>query len=195
MQGETFIFFGIVGSGKGTQVNLLRGYLKKKDGREQVYVYPGNEYRKLISSGSYVGNLIKDSVTKGELQPGFLTDSIVTNTLVSSLTPEKHLIIDGYPRAVTQSVSLEAMVRFFRRENVKIIYLELSKEEATQRNLLRGRHDDTEEGLKKRFEEYENNVVPSMNYFKDKKNYKIYTVNGEQSIENVHKDIIASLGL
>src|SRR3989338_3297662 len=141
--GQTFVFFGIVGSGKGTQVKLLMDYLKKKDGKDSVYVYPGNEYRKIIESDSYTGSLIKDSISRGELQPGFLTDSIVANILISFLTPDKNLIADGYPREVTQSVSFEQMLKFFKRENIKIIYIEVGKEEAMKRNLLRGRHDDT----------------------------------------------------
>jgi len=194
MQSSTFVFFGIVGSGKGTQVKLLMDFLKKKDGQESVYAYPGDEYRKLIKSGSFAGSLVKDPLSRGELLPGFLTDAIVTNILISNLTPDKHLIADGYPRAVEQSVSFEKMMNFFKRDQVKIIYIEVGREEGIRRNLLRGRHDDTQEGLAKRFDEYANNVVPAMNYFKDKENYKIYTINGEQSVENVHKDIIAALG-
>ena len=98
MQPQTFVFFGIVGSGKGTQVKLLMDFLKKKDGKECVYAYPGDEYRKIIQSGSYTGSLMKDSVTRGELQPGFFSDAIVLNILISSLTAENHLIADGYPR-------------------------------------------------------------------------------------------------
>ena len=63
-----------------------------------------------------------------------------------------------------------------------------------KRNLLRGRADDTEEGLAKRFNEYVNNVVPAMNYFEDKDGYEIYSINGDQSIEAVHQDIINKLG-
>ncbi|OGI68204.1 hypothetical protein A2732_02740 [Candidatus Nomurabacteria bacterium RIFCSPHIGHO2_01_FULL_40_10] len=191
---QTFVFFGIVGSGKGTQVKLLMDFLKTRDGREIVYAYPGNEYRKLIESGSYTGSLVKGPVSRGELLPGFLTDAIVTNILILSLTPEKHLIADGYPRAVAQSMSFEKMMEFYKRKDIKIIYIEVKKEEGIKRNLLRGRHDDTGEGLAKRFDEYVNNVVPAMNYFKDKENYKIYPINGEQSVENVHKDIIEALG-
>ena len=69
----------------------------------------------------------------------------------------------------------------------------LSEEEAMKRNLLRGRADDTEEGLRKRFNEYKNNVLPAMNYFKEKEGYEIYTINGEQTIEEVHKEIIKAL--
>lgn len=195
MQPQTFVFFGIIGSGKGTQVKLLMDLLKEKKEDECVYVYPGDEYRKLVRSGSYVGELIKDSMERGYLQPNFLTDSIVSGILISSLDSEKHLIVDGYPRTLIQSKNFEDMMAFFKRENVKIIYLKLSDEEARKRNLLRGRTDDTEEGIKKRIDEYKNNVVPAMDYFKDKADYKIYTINGEQSIEEVHKDIIKAINL
>jgi adenylate kinase family enzyme len=170
-------------------------FLKEKDGKECVYAYPGNEYRKLVESGSYVGNIVKESMTQGHLQPDFLTDSIVANILVSSLSPEKCLIADGYPRTLVQSKNFEEMMNFFSRKDIKIIYIELSKEEATKRNLLRGRADDTKEGIEKRFNEYVNKVVPAMNYFKDKAGYTLYTINGEQSREDVHKDIIKALNL
>ncbi|PIR68280.1 hypothetical protein COU49_01790 [Candidatus Nomurabacteria bacterium CG10_big_fil_rev_8_21_14_0_10_35_16] len=195
MQPQTFVFFGQVGSGKGTQVELLVKFLKEKDGRDCVSTSTGNEYRKMIESGTHVGDLIKDSLARGELQPDFLTNAIFANVLATNLSSNKHLIADGYPRTVVQSETFEAMMRFYKRENIKIIYIELSEEEAMKRNLLRGRHDDTEEGIRRRFAEYVNNVLPAMNYFKDKDNYEIYTINGEQIIEKVHQDIIKVIGL
>jgi len=193
MQAQTFVFFGQVGSGKGTQVKFLADFLKGHDRRECVQTSTGNEYRKLMESENYIGTLVKDSVIRGELQPDFLTNAIVTNILTLSLSPEKHLIADGYPRTLIQSETFEAMMKFFKREDVKIIYIEVGKEEAIKRMMLRGRHDDTKEGIAKRFDEYKNNVIPAMNYFKDKTSYKIYTINGEQSVEDVHKDIIKAL--
>ena len=94
-----------------------------------------------------------------------------------------------------QSKSLEQMLNFYQRKNKKIIYLELSRTEAMKRNLKRGRHDDTEAGLNKRFDEYEKNVVPSRNYLKEKKDYEFYEINGEQSVEAVHRDILKALSL
>jgi adenylate kinase len=193
MQTQTFVFFGQVGSGKGTQVKLLIDYIKSKDTNEIVYAGTGEGFRNLVNSGNYAGSLVKDIMLKGELVPDFLTNVVFGNILSSSLTQDKHLIADGYPRTVLQSEVFEQMMTFFKRENMKIIYIELSEEEAMKRNLLRGREDDTEECLRKRFNEYKNNVVPAMNYFKDKTGYEILTINGEQSIEDVHKDIIKAL--
>ena len=194
MQPQTFVFFGIVGSGKGTQVALLMDFLKKKDGKESVYTSTGIEYRKLVDSKSYSGSLVKESLERGELQPDFLTDAIVTNILLSSLTDQKHLCADGYPRTVSQAKVFEEMMKFYRRENIEIIYIEVQKVEAMKRNLLRGRTDDTEEGIEKRFDEYMNKVIPAMDYFREKENYQIHEINGEQSVEDVHKDIIKALG-
>lgn len=193
MQPQTFVFFGQVGSGKGTQIKLLTDFLKSRDGLEHVYASPGQEYRKLIESDNYTSSLVKGPLSRGELLPGFLTDAIMTNLFISFLAPEKHLITDGYPRAVAQSMSFDEMMKFYSRGDIKIIYIEISKEEAIKRLKLRGRHDDTDEGIATRFNEYVNNVIPAMNYFEDKENYKIFTINGEQSIENVHKDIMKAL--
>lgn len=193
MATQTLVFFGIVGSGKGTQVKLLTDFLKKKDGKECVYAGTGDGFRKLVESGNYAGELLKDKMNKGELIDDFFANSIIVNILSESISSEKNLILDGYPRTVEQSKVFESMMKFFKREQIKIVYIEVGKEEAMKRNLLRGRHDDTAEGLSKRFDEYVNNVVPAMNYFKDKENYKIYTINGEQSVEAVHADIIKAL--
>ena len=112
-KGYTFVFFGIVGSGKGTQVKLLMDYLKSHNGTDTVYISPGHEYRKLIESNSFAGSLVKGPLARGELLPGFLTDGVVANILLSSLAPEKNLITDGYPRAVAQSANFEQMMNFY----------------------------------------------------------------------------------
>jgi adenylate kinase family enzyme len=193
METQTFVFFGIIGSGKGTQVERLMEYLKSKDSKESLCIGTGEEFRKLVSSENYTANMVKEKMLKGELIPDFLTTSLFTNVLINSLNENKHLFTDGYPRTVRQSESLSAMMKFFKRDKVKIIYIKISEEEAVKRNLLRARHDDTEDGIAKRIEEYKNNVIPAMDYFKGKEGYEIYTINGEQNREDVFKDIIKAL--
>lgn len=192
----TFVFFGIVGSGKGTQVKLLEKYLKDNNlSSDVVATSTGEEYRKIIESGSYTGKMVKTIIEKGELQPNFLTISLFTNILISSLKENTSFITDGYPRTIEQSEAFLNAMKFYNRENVHVINIELSKEEAIKRMKLRGRSDDTDEGIAKRIEVYEKDVIPSMNYFKGKPGYTIHTINGDQTIENVFNDIVKSLNL
>lgn len=193
---HTFIFFGIVGSGKGTQVELLQKYIKENNVKEDIlFMSPGNEYRKLVGKDDFTTKRIKYNLEKGFLQPDFLTIGLLTNILISDIKEDTLIIADGFPRTIAQSEAFDHMMKFYDRGEVKIIYLELSKEEAIKRMKQRGRSDDTDEGITNRFDEYVNNVIPSMNYFKDKEGYTIYTINGEQTMEEVHNNIIKTLGL
>ena len=193
---QTFVFFGIVGSGKGTQVELLNKYLTESNISDDVlFISPGNEYRRLITNGGYTSEIVKVNLEKGFLQPDFLTTGLLTGILISNMKDNTTIVADGFPRTVAQSLAFENMMKFYGRSEVKIIYIELSKEEAVKRMKLRGRSDDTDEGISNRFDEYVNNVIPSMNYFNEKSGYTIYKINGEQSIEDVHKDIIKTLGI
>ena len=194
MTAQTFVFFGQVGSGKGTQVKLLSEYLVNKGEKMPLYAGTGEEFRKLINSDNYAADQIKGLLQKGQLVPDVITNCIFTGLFVFYLKRGDHAITDGYPRTVGQSEVFEKLMNFYDRKDVKIIYIKVSKDEALKRNKLRGRADDTDEGLAKRFEEYENNVVPAMNYFAGKEGYIIYEINGEQSVEDVHQEIISKLG-
>ncbi len=194
MQPQTFVFFGIAGSGKGTQVKLLTDYLKSKSGADTVYAGTGEGFRQMMSVPSFTSAIVKEKMSRGEYIDDFLTNALFVGILMSGLSSEKHLIADGYPRTLPQAKEFADMMKFFKRDNVNIIYIEVGKEESIKRNMLRGRHDDTPEGLEKRFDEYVTKVIPAMNYFNDKAGYKIFKINGEQSVENVHGDIIKALG-
>jgi adenylate kinase len=193
---HTFVFFGIVGSGKGTQVELIQKYLKDKNPEaEFVFVSPGAEFRSLIANQSYTGNLVKDKIDKGFLQPNFLTNGLFAKSLIENMKAESLVIADGYPRTLNQSEIFEEAMKFYKRDTVHIIYIEVGRDEAIKRMKLRGRSDDTDEGIARRFDEYVNNVLPAMRYFEGKPGYTVYTINGEQSIEDVHGEIISKLAI
>ncbi len=194
MQPKTYIFFGIVGAGKGTQIELLKKLLSEKDSREVVYVYPGNEFRKLTASGTYTGGLVKEALEAGKLQPLFLTAWTFSQALQDITGPESHIIVDAFPRNLEQIPVLDSAISFYNRTHVEMVYIEISKDEAKKRMKLRGRSDDTDEGIERRFWEYENNVVPAMKEM-EKKGYVLHVINGEQSVEAVHEEIKTKLGL
>src|SRR3989344_4520915 len=175
---QTFVFFGIVGSGKGTQVGLLMDYLKQKDGRECVYIGTGEIFRQIITSlaNDEMTLAAKEILDSGRLMPDEITSKLVSEKIESQMSSDKHVIFDGYPRTVPQSEYFIKEMQPQKRGDIKIIYIALSKEEAMKRNLLRGRHDDTEEGLAKRFEEYKKKVIPAMDYFRGKDGYTIYSI-------------------
>ena len=193
MQPQTFVFFGIAGSGKGTQVKLLTDYLKSKGGGDTVYAGTGEGFRHMMATPGFTSEIVKEKMSRGEYIDDFLTNALFVGILMSELSPEKNLIADGYPRTLPQAKEFADMMNFFKRDNINVIYIEVGKEESIKRNMLRGRQDDTPEGLEKRFDEYMTKVIPAMNYFNDKPGYKIIKINGEQSIEMVHGDIIKAL--
>lgn len=191
----TFIFFGIVGSGKGTQVELLQKYLEENFKDNSVIVFaPGNFYRELVKDEkSFTGQIIKESLTNGNLQPDSLTNSFFVNKLVNDLNQDSFLLTDGYPRTISQAKTLDEIMNFYKRENLQIININLEKEEAISRMKLRGRHDDTDTGITKRIDEYLNNVLPAMEYLKSLGNYNFVEIDGFQSVELVHKQIIEKI--
>ncbi|MEI7810202.1 MAG: nucleoside monophosphate kinase [bacterium] len=196
MDTQTIVFFGIIGSGKGTQIERLMKYFQQMDSyKEPVYAGTGEEFRKLVKSEGFLAERVRETMVKGELQPDFLTTSLFTNVLTNNLNDDKHLITDGFPRTVHQSESFDSMMKFFKRENIKIIHIDISEDEVVKRNTLRGRVDDTPEGIERRIQEYKDNVVPSMEYFRNKEGYQIFKINGEQAMDRVFEDIINVLEL
>lgn len=194
MQTKTYLFFGNVGAGKGTQISLLKDFLAK-DGSNVVYAYPGEYFRNLVSVDGYTNSLGKEILDKGNLMPLFLVAEAVTSPIVRDLKSQNdHIIFDGFPRSLAQVPVFESILEFYRRENPEIIYIDISKEESKKRLLARKRHDDTEDGIEMRFEEYEKNVLPALHALEEKK-IKIHKINGEQTIEEVKKEMFEKLGL
>jgi len=79
----------------------------------------------------------------------------------------KPFLLDGYPRT---RVAAEHLLQAFGRLGVpvsKVLHLSISKQEMLNRALLRGRIDDDENSLLKRYEFYVESVQPSVDYLKE----------------------------
>jgi adenylate kinase family enzyme len=192
----TVAFFGISGSGKGTQCVLLENYLKEKDAARGV-VRPemGDLLRKFMQSGTSLAGATGEIVNSGGLVPSFIPIYMLTGVLNEKFDGSQHLILDGTCRRPDQSRAVDEMMRLWKRENLQAVVLTLSKESAKKRLIARGRPDDaTDEALNSRFAWYEEHVVPS---FEELRNlgWTIHEVDGEPDVETIQKNIRSVLGI
>ncbi len=139
--------------------------------------------------------LTRDVMENGGLMPEFLPIWIWTDFLVKNFTGEEHLVLDGLSRRIDEAPILENALRFYRREHTFAVYLNVSREKAFAMLKGRGREDDTDEYINNRLDWFENTVMPVVNHFKSRDGFQLLDVNGEQSIEKVHEDILRASGL
>jgi len=189
-----FMFIGLSGCGKGTQSNLLKNFLEKRDGENSVVLaYAGENFRKLLENNTYTAKLSKKRTESGRLSPGFLAVWAWSSVLVNAMEDGKHLIMDGSPRKLIEAKLIDEAMEFYGIEKVYPIFLNIGIESARERLIDRGRSDDNENGIKERFAYYERDVIPVIEYFKEESKNKLIEVNGEQSIEGIHKEVIEKI--
>ena len=115
---DTYIVIGASGSGKGTQVSLLKEYISKKDPSTPIfYVQTGAHFREFIKSDTYAAEIARKVQEKGGLLPSFLAMWIWSDLFVKNLTGNEHLILDGAPRTLTEAHHLDHAMKFFKRDN------------------------------------------------------------------------------
>ncbi len=192
MKPQTFIFFGPSGSGKGTQAKLLIDTIKAKDPLNDVlYLETGQKFRDFASEASLTAQTVKDIMAKGGLLPEFLPIWIWTEYLIRHVSGEEHMVLDGLARRPHEAPILDSAIKFYKREKPFVISIEIPREVSAERLRNRKRADDTNLDIERRLDWYDQNVVPSIQFFKDNPDYNFVSVNGERSIEEVHADIIS----
>ena len=190
---KTFIFIGPSGSGKGTQAELLKKYLKEKDGSKLLYVQTGALVRDFISEKGYSNQLAKGLNDKGERQPSFLAVYLWSKMFIEALRGGGNLIIDGSPRTRIEAEILDTAFEFYGFNDVFIIFMNVSHEWATNLLFKRGRTDDSEEDIVRRLAWYEEDVVPAIEYYRKHKEHTFLEINGEQTVEEVQNEIMEKL--
>jgi len=222
------IVIGPPGAGKGTQAELLAdklGLYSFETSRvlEESWVQANkNNYIKANGEKFF---LLKEKklFDSGILcSPPFVT--VVVKEKIKELAKRKRgIVFSGSPRTLYEGKELvPLMIKLYDKENILVLNLRVSDQEAIWRNTRRKicsecryplpftkenkklkkcprcggklvtRTLDTAETMKVRLKEYKERTFPLFDYFK-KTGIKIKEIDGEQSIENVHKDILKAI--
>lgn len=172
------VLMGIAGAGKGTQAEMLvkEGY---------THISSGELFRK------YATGEQRERLLRGELMRDKELFEVV-ETGLKTVPDLQKCILDGVIRSIPQADWLLEQAEKGRFEITAIVHITISEDVVKKRLMARGRVDDTEAGIAKRFEEYHKNTEPILGYLEDK-GIKVYRVNGDQTPEAVHKDILQCL--
>lgn len=193
MNSKAVVFFGRSGCGKGTQAKLLAEFLRSQ-GREVIYIETGSKFRELSAQSTLLGQNVANIIKNGLLIPVFLPIWIWTQIITDKFSGTQDMILDGVCRRKEEAVALDSVFDFYKIENPSIILMNVSKDWSYTRMMERKRADDTDENIKNRLGWFERDVLPSIEYFRTKAGYNFVEINGEQTVENVHKDIMKALG-
>lgn len=204
------ILFGPPGAGKGTQAKRIIETL------EVPQISTGDMMRAARREGTPLGKKFDEYMQAGKLVP----DSMVLELMKERLSrPDaaKGAIFDGFPRTVAQAEALDELLAEMGRKIDAVVVLEVPLEDIVDRVTGRRqdpasgqvyhvrynpppaglevvqRKDDTEEVVRKRFEEYEANTKPVLPHYEAKGLVK--RVDGVGSLDEVTERIRSALGV
>lgn len=195
MKDYTIIFIGKSGCGKGTQIQKLTDFLNAKGETSIEAIEAGQNLREFINAQTYTSKLAQANNTQGKLQPVFLAIWAWVNKMIETYTGQKIIFVDGAPRKLSEALILNEMFDFYNRQNRYLVHIDISDTWTRERLLERGRGDDLEESITERLNWFNTNSPDIISFFENHGMYKVITINGEQGMEDVHKDICAQLGL
>lgn len=186
-QPQIIILMGRSGCGKGTQAKLLQ----KKFGFD--YLSSGDLLRARTKIDDFSGQKLKKVMSQGNLAPTFLISYIWSEKIreIKNKPNLKGLIIDGSPRSLLEAELTSDIFEWYEWSDIKVILLDISDEEAFNRLTKRRRFDDKVEAIRSRLDFYKNDVQPAIDYYE--KQGRLIKINGQQSIEEVHREIWSQL--
>lgn len=174
------IFMGVAGSGKSVQGRRLADEM-------------GLPW---LSTGEFLRMLISGERRKAMVAGKLLTDSDIielVRKIFNLIDTNEEFILDGFPRTMAQADWLLNQVKHGQLKVSAVIHIKASEQAVHERLMSRGRPDDNPEAIKERFQEYEDAIKPILEDFKSA-GVRVCDINGEQSIDAAHDDIVAAIG-
>jgi len=168
------LVFGAQGSGKSTHAKYIAEKLKVP------YIYTGDLFRELENENSERGKRIRELMHEGRLIPDEISIPAFEEYL-NKFDISAGIVLDGFPRNLHQAQYLPIKLDL-------IIYITLTESVAIERLKLRGRYDDTSEGIKNRLALYKTQTEPIIKYFEGV-GVPVKYVDNSPSIEEVRKTI------
>jgi len=170
------VFFGPAGSGKSVQGQLLAAR---------------NGWR-WLSAGQLLRDTHDIDIIK-EMQTGGLVDSDKVNQLMGAALQRAkdidRVILDGYPREVSQAHWLVQSQPEHQRAIALVIVLEVPRSELLKRVAVRGRMDDTPDAVDERLKNYRAEIYPILSYLTEQ-GITIVHVDGTGTVGQVHDRIM-----
>lgn len=179
---------GKPGSGKGTQAELL----EKKFPFEHIST--GELLRERARKHDFIAKRLRAIMETGGLVP---TPSVFQLWMprLEHLRKQrtfKGLVFDGSPRKLYEAQMLDELLLLYGWDrDFKVLHIRISDKESLKRLLKRGRSDDDKKDILYRLKVFKKEVVPAIAYYTTKR--EVVEINGEQSIEDVHKEILRKL--
>lgn len=194
-QKKFYIIIGRSGCGKGTQAELLQKVLEEKGVEKVLHITTGGGFREFIAGPSYAAQISKELTNSGGLNPEFLAVWNWSNIFIKNLTGKETVILEGAPRRVGEVAPLYSAMQFFGYERPIVIYLNVSETWAMEKIASRGREDDNERHeQEEKMRWFNQDVLPCLDVYSRDSRYSYIHVNGEQTIEEVHAEIVSKLG-
>jgi len=185
------ILLGPPGAGKGTQAEMLVSEYGL------VQLSTGDMLRAAIAQGTELGLKAKAIMDAGDL----VADDIILGMIRERLQSDEcanGVILDGFPRTVTQAEGLDEMLAEIGMGINHVIEMKVDEAELFARIENRAnetggaRSDDTAEVLEKRLKVYHESTAPILPYYRGKGNMSV--VDGMMSIADVSSAIKEILG-
>lgn len=170
------ILMGVAGAGKSMQGKILAD--------EHGYAW--------ISTGEILRVLVTGKRRQEMLQGKLLSDEEVTAILdkvFELIDTKQEFVLDGFPRTIAQADWLLGQVHKGRFGLSAVVHLTASEQVVYERLVQRGRVDDTEEAIKKRFDEYRAVTMPILDHFKQE-DVLVCDIDASQDPRAVHDAIL-----